>query len=268
MTIARLRRFAHAWGFVATRWLSLARLLPTGPLTSRGRDAVHDAAVSLGWTPGIARRLPAVPPSALVPADTPVVLSSPDGRDGNVTLDELLVLARLAAALAPRAVFEIGTFDGRTTRTLAENAPAARVVTLDLPAADVARAALPLDPADLAYVQKPTSGARFAGTPCAARITQVYGDSATVDTAPWDGTMDLVFVDGSHAAEYVAADSRTALRLLRPTGGVVVWHDYGTWADVTATLDALAAEDPAFAGLRHVEGTALAVLDRRAPAGG
>ena len=57
------------------------------------------------------------------------------------------------------------------------------------------------------------------------KVEQLFGDSKELDTTPWAGQCDLVFVDGSHAYSYVMSDSAKALDLVRP-GGLVLWHDY------------------------------------------
>jgi Methyltransferase domain len=192
-----------------------------------------------------------------------IQLAETGKRDGNVNLAELAVLAQAAAAIAPgTAIIEIGTFDGRTTLNLAVNAPAqSPVFTLDLPPDDVA--AYALAPGERQYVDKPRPGARFrAAVPpwaaAAQRITQLHGDSATFDWSPYEGKAGLVFVDGSHAYDYVRKDSETALRLIAKDGskgGAVLWHDYGRWEGVTRALDELEAERGL--GLRHVRGTSL-----------
>ena len=202
-------------------------------------------------------------------ARKPIHLVEPGKADGNVNLAELAVLAQAAAAMpADTIVVEIGTFDGRTTLNLAVNAPAqARVVTLDLPSDE--RAAFALAPGERQYVDKPQPGARFraagpAWQAAARRITQLLGDSATFDWSPYAGRAGLVFVDGSHAYDYVRKDSETATRLVARAGGIVLWHDYGRWEGVTRALDELEAERRI--GLRHVRGTSL-VFWRAAPQG-
>jgi hypothetical protein len=196
----------------------------------------------------------------------PIRLVETGKADGNVNLAELGVLAQAAAA-APegRIIVEIGTFDGRTTLNLAVNAPAQTpVFTLDLPPDEAA--AFALAPGERQYVDKPKSGARFrdAAAPWsgAARcITQLHGDSATFDWSPYDGKAGLVFVDGSHAYDYVKKDSATAMRLIAP-GATVLWHDYGRWEGVTQALDEIEAERKL--GLRHVRGTSLVMWRERA----
>jgi hypothetical protein len=188
-------------------------------------------------------------------------------RDGNVHLGELAVLAQAAAAIpAGSSVVEIGTFDGRSTLNLAINARQARVFTLDLPPQEAAL--YPLAPGERRYVDKPQPGARFRACDpvwqeAARRITQLLGDSATFDWTPYEGRAGLVFVDGSHAYDYVRKDSATALRLVAK-GGLVFWHDYGRWEGVSRALDELEAEHRL--GLRHIRATSLVVW-RAAPQG-
>ena len=192
--------------------------------------------------------------------DGPVQVRESYAVDGNVTLTELVVLASLAQKYRPRVIFEIGTFDGRTTINLAANSPEATVHTLDLPPGHATQMAV--KPGDDTYINKPASGARYRGTDCESRIVQHYGDSATFDFSKFEGRVDMVFVDGAHSYDYVKSDSQHALRLLRDGRGVILWHDYGT-REVTEAIDDLRDSDPAFAGLRRVGNTALAVLIAR-----
>jgi hypothetical protein len=195
-------------------------------------------------------------------------------QHGNVNLAELAVLALAAAHAAPGSeIIEIGTFDGRTALNFAVNAPERTiVVTLDLPAG--AATAFAIEEAERSLADKPQSGARLRSCRAslngyAGRVRQVYGDSARYDWSPHLGRAGLVFVDGSHAEDYVRADSDTALRLAMPLG-MVLWHDYGVWPGVTRALEAL--QQSRGLGLRHIRGTSLvfwrappAPLDRTAP---
>lgn len=194
--------------------------------------------------------------------DVPIRVREPLAADGNVTLLELTVLDSLVAARGPKRVFEIGTFDGRTTLNLAANAPPGAVVhTLDLPPA--MEPALPVHSDDKAFMQRSQDGARgrrFQGVPEQAKIVQLEGDSASFDFSPYARMMDFVFVDGSHSYDYVRSDSLTALDL-GAHGAMIVWHDYGEWEGVTRALNELHVSDPRFAGLRHVRATTLALLE-------
>jgi predicted O-methyltransferase YrrM len=179
--------------------------------------------------------------------------------NGNVKLRELGVLSAFAAECEDgTTLFEIGTFDGRTALNLALNSPAGcEVVTLDLPPDSETR--FSLDPRDVHMVQKPRSGARYdkhreACPEVVNRIRQLFGDSAELDPAPYEQRCSLVFVDGSHAYDYVVSDTVNALRLIR-AGGVIVWHDYGVWEGVTRGLEEI--EESQRLGLQHIEGTSL-----------
>lgn len=157
---------------------------------------------------------------------------------------ELAYLAYLARHLNPALIFEIGTFVGRTTRLLALNSPdSCRIVTLDLPQASVAH----------------TVGEAFAGATEAGKIVQLYGDSVTFDFSPWYSKCDFVWVDACHDYEHVAADTKAALRLVRP-GGWIAWHDYrhtAWWSGVTRYLRELKRDHPK---LRHLRHSTIAVL--------
>ena len=213
-----------------------------------------------GVTRGQETRLPQTGWRALFSA-RPIVLAQPQKKAGDVNLAELAVLATAAASVATGAeIVEIGTFDGRTTLNLALNSsPHLSVFTLDLPHGAAPK--FDLAPGERAFVEKPRSGRHFLeatgelAAP-ARRITQGVGDSATFDWSAHHGRAGLVFVDGSHAHDYVLADTDTALRLVAQKG-VVIWHDYGVWEGVTRALEEIEASRRL--GLRHVRGTSLVV---------
>lgn len=191
---------------------------------------------------------------------TGVLFAETKKADGNVNLAETAVLNALCRTFRPRRIFEIGTFDGRTTLNLALNSEA-DIHTLDLPAEELD--ASDVTGADIKYVNKPISGARFRtgpnkDLPCVKRITQHLGDSAKFDFSPWHGRVDLIFVDGAHTHDFVMNDSEAAFRMLAPEGGVIVWHDYGVWPDVAKALDEIKVARPDLP-LVNVRNTSLAV---------
>ena len=230
------------------------------PVSTLGR-AFRDASRRLrGVARGQRTRLPVAGWRDVIGA-RPIRIVEARKNSGDVNLAELAVLASAAAACsAGDEIVEIGTFDGRTTLNFAVNAPAQhRLFTLDLPPDAAPKFALA--PGERAYVEKPRSGRRFLEAPpawqgAARRITQLMGDSATYDWSPHAGRAGLVFVDGSHAHDYVIADSDTAFRLVAQKG-VVIWHDYGVWDGVTRALEEIEASR--HLGLRHVRGTSLVV---------
>lgn len=151
-----------------------------------------------------------------------------------------LILAGAAKRLAPRTVFEIGTYLGETTLALARSCPAAQLYTLDLPSPE-ARKDTALEFTDEYLFERWDRGTAFRGTPEAQRIQCLEGDSARFDFSPYEGRMDLIFIDASHSYSYVKADTQAALKMLSPDG-TILWHDYPTYPGIFAYLNELALE--------------------------
>ncbi|MDO8875043.1 MAG: class I SAM-dependent methyltransferase [Pseudolabrys sp.] len=210
--------------------------------------------------------LPVVSQNAIVPTDLPVALREASGVAGNVSEFELQVISRVVKHLDPQCIFEIGTFDGRTTLNMAAHCGAkARVLTLDLPHDNAPVGALHAESGDRQFIELKAvrERRRFLGTDVESRITQLFGDSATFDFSPYRNAVDLVFVDGAHSYEYVVNDSNIALDLARP-GAVILWHDYvgygpAAWPGLVQALHELSA-DPRFRGMQHIAGTAIVFL--------
>lgn len=180
-------------------------------------------------------------------------------QNGNVRISELGILATLAAGCEDGTnLFEIGTFDGRTTLNLALNSPPkCQIYTLDLPSDQATM--YPIALGERHMIDKPQPGARYEKYgrvfPAAiARIHQLLGDSGTFDYTPYRKTCSLVFVDGSHAYDYAMSDTRAAMQLVNRKG-MIVWHDYGIWEGVTSALEEL--EEREHYGLRNIRGTSL-----------
>lgn len=173
-------------------------------------------------------------------------------------IDELAYLVILSKSIRPHKIFEIGTYRGRTALNFALNSPDDCIIyTLDIPPEMRTAAQHRTNPADAAIIQKSDTGSAFRGRPEAARIHQLFGDSRTFDFSPYEGKIDLVFVDGAHDYQTVLSDTRNALNMAVP-GGFIVWHDfanYGDYNDVTrAVLDLLPARD-----IIQIDDTQLAV---------
>ncbi len=206
-------------------------------------------------------RLPIIALTDVLPSKLGLTLLEPLAEGGNVSMLEVMVIAALARNSEPPSAFEIGTFDGRTALNIAANLKeGGKVWTLDLPKAGLGETQFELAPGESAFVDKKVSGAKFKGTVHSGQITQLYGDSATFDFSPFAEKMGLVFVDGSHAYEYVLKDTASALRLVAD-GGTILWHDYQQdWPGVIRALNELRAKDSACANLRRIEGTSLVML--------
>ena len=192
---------------------------------------------------------------------------APKVADGNVDMFELFVINSLVKKSVPKTLFEFGTFNGRTTLNLAANSGSeARVYTLDMPSSLLPSAKFNIEQIEKILVEKPVSGELFQKHLEATKITQLYGDSAKFDYQPFFGQMDFVFVDASHAYDYVMNDSKIALKLLRDGQGVILWHDYGRpqwWPGVIRALDELQKKSKPFETLVHIEGTSLVCLIKK-----
>ncbi len=231
----------------------------------RNRVLIYQVCEYFGWpAPDWLNRpvplLPEVPAGEVVSGDVQITVIE-ERANGNTSLLESVVINKLVKQGRARRVFEIGTFDGKTTLAMAANSgDGSRVFTLDLPASGLGSTKFAVCDNDKQYIDKTQSGASFTQTKYRQKITQLFGDSATFDFSAYHGTMDLVFIDGSHAHDYVVNDSETALKLLGPAGGTVLWHDYDSWDGVTDALNDFYRNDRRFRGLKRVRGTSLVVL--------
>lgn len=180
--------------------------------------------------------------------------------DGNITNDELIIINLLVKQHLPKRIFEIGTFDGRTTLNMAANSfKEVEVFTLDLPQELLHSADLELAPGENRFIDKRMSGLRFQGKEEGKKITQLYGDSAHYDFKQYNNSIDFIFIDGSHAYEYVLNDSQNAFQILSDHG-VMLWHDYTVWEGVTRALNELFLRNSFFKNLRHIKGTSIVCL--------
>ena len=202
--------------------------------------------------------LPKINVSEILPQAIQVNLVEPDTKDGNITLSELVILAQLIQLRKPDKIFEIGTFDGRTALNLAINsADGAQIFTLDLEAGEKAETSAG---GDKKFMGKVETGYRFKKWLESSKITQLLGDSAKFNFANFHNSIDFVFIDGSHAYEYIKKDSETALKISKP-GATILWHDYATsWPGVTEALNELYQSDPRFKNLHHIAETSLVIL--------
>ena len=171
-------------------------------------------------------------------------------------LDWLAYLACITKVLEPRAVFEIGTFRGRSALNFAINSPEECAVhTLDLPRDGRDRIA-GVSSEDARLIGMDEVGIDYRGRPEEKKIVQHWGDSKSFDFSPWYGAIDLVFIDGAHHYDAVMHDTEQALKMLRP-GGAIIWDNfsqYGDYHDVTrAVLDRLGNE------VVQIEDTELAI---------
>jgi predicted O-methyltransferase YrrM len=182
-----------------------------------------------------------------------IVLDPANSRPGSVAFSELCVLCALVRAKNARTVFEFGTFEGNTSYHFALNMPVdGRVYTVNLPPGAVPR--LKSDDGDDLFHPAGGSRHRWEGTMVGAKVELLQSDSASLDVSAFTESMDLVFIDGGHSREYLENDTSLAFRMVRP-GGLIVWHDYMVWNDVTTFLNAFSRGHH----LEHIAGTSLVI---------
>jgi predicted O-methyltransferase YrrM len=187
--------------------------------------------------------------------DVSVHLKAVASVDHNCTIFELVTLALLAKLVRPKRCFEIGTYDGRSVLAIAMNSrPDAEVFTLNLPPDYVENNPDKTD-VDVLLSAKVRSGERFLSQPEGHRIKQLFGDSRSFDFSSYD-RMQFIFIDGAHDEESVLSDSRNALKMIDPAGGIVAWHD-ATRYGVAPALQRLLGEGHA---VQQVQGTEIAFL--------
>lgn len=211
-------------------------------------------------------KLPPISPAQVI-SPAPLRLVELEVRPGNMPVSELAVLCSIVQREQPRAIFEIGTFNGRTTLNLALNSPAeCRIFTLDLPPEQLSETRYPISERFRKLVEKEHSGELFLNKdatefPETKKITRLFGDSGKFDFSPYYNTIDLVFIDGSHDYEYVLNDSEIALKLLREGKGVILWHDYRGGMEVITALETFRKRHPELL-LHHIQDTSFAYLKR------
>ena len=147
---------------------------------------------------------------------------------GGTSLEELLVLAASTRILQPKRVFEVGTFNGRTTSCLILNAaPEATVISLDLPlnpgASETASGGISTD-RDL--IEQRKLAAYVYEFKLESHFQQVLCDSMQFDPEPYRDSIELGFVDGAHTRAYVQNDTEK-MAIMMAKRGLVFWHDYG-----------------------------------------
>jgi predicted O-methyltransferase YrrM len=196
-----------------------------------------------------------------VAPDKNIVIKNNEFEDGNVSHFELECICRLVKKYQPESIFEIGTFNGRTSYHMAANTPLnTNIITLDLPKTEMANTALRIKSGEKKFINKDRSGEYFMDTEMNKKITQIYADSAQADYTPYNNKMDFIFIDGSHSYEYVISDTQVARKLLRNGKGLILWHDYG-WNEVIQALNEFYENDPFYKNLKNINGTSLVYLE-------
>ena len=229
----------------------------------RSRHAVRGQKNGWGTIPvrSVYELFPQFERSELGPlASTAVHHIANDHTPGGISDYESWILCNLAKHA--ENIFEFGTATGKTSYLLAANSPAqATIHTLTLAPAAHANYQHELEDAKADFNSAIEESAFehfvYSDTSVEPKINQHFGDSKTFYFGPYRDTVDLVFIDGSHARSYVESDSNNALTMLR-VGGYLVWHDY-RGPDITpgvfAAINILAKDLP----LSQIKGTCMVV---------
>lgn len=125
------------------------------------------------------------------------------GKSDEVTMHlkdwnlDLCCVNSLLAIKNAHQVFELGTGFGCMTLQFSLNTPDdCQIHTLDI------------IPDQRGFI--------FKDKPSAKKITQLIGDSKTLDLTRFNKAMDFIFIDGGHDYETVMADSKKAFTMIAP----------------------------------------------------
>jgi hypothetical protein len=219
-------------GLVALRNILVGGNIAGLRYVTRPRKLVQYSSESLFLLKAMRRERGLPEQSIMAGAPSQALTISPDALElgdgaGSYVID-LLSLCAACRLTEARVFFEIGTFNGFTAYHAALNmAEDAKVYTLDLPPEDPS-SSLHVTAMDTRTIRHSKANRHmvFDGTPAAARITQLLGDSARFDYSPWHGKVDVFFVDGAHSYEYVKSDTLHAFDCVHE-GSMLLWHDFG-----------------------------------------
>ena len=170
------------------------------------------------------RPIPTIDVLDICPGTQRWTLQSFPSVGASVSPMECAALAALSRLVGANRVFEFGTYKGVSTTQLALNVgDGGMVFTLDLPE-DHPAYSLPIPKPEEQAIAAEGGKGILIPSDLRERVTFLSSDSATFDESPYQGTMDLVFVDGAHSYEYVKSDTEKGWKMLR-LGGILAWHD-------------------------------------------
>ncbi len=165
--------------------------------------------------------IPSLNPTDLDTLTMPLRFQSGGGTDPR----EILNLAAVTKLLRPKRIFEIGTYNGRTTAVFILNSsPDCDVFTLDLP--PNASSVSDYLPTDIGLVQDRSPEGYLKRAGLSERYRQIYCDSMAFDPEPFRDSVDIGFIDGAHAEKFVRNDT-LKMAVMMSRSGYVFWHDYG-----------------------------------------
>lgn len=193
---------------------------------------------------------------------------------------ETLLISSIVKFTEPKNVLEIGTYNGNTALNIAANTPEDTVIqTVDLPPDWDGKLSYEVPEKyrnmffspkevdmydssghqpDRGNIKNKAAGMRFTDTIFSSKIEQIYGDSAKLDWENLKRPFDFIFIDGCHFYDYVKKDTSNAIANVK-SGGIILWHDYGSIEDVTNVITEMSNKINAIA-IRNTR-FAIAIID-------
>jgi Methyltransferase domain len=183
-------------------------------------------------------------------------------HDGSLPWCDILALLAVLVDRAPRAVLEIGTFDGYTTRLLALNRPSATIHTIDLPEDyNIESDGSLIQKDDFHLITSRRVGIAYRSDPSIANVVQHFGDTSVWEFGDAEG-VSFYYIDGSHTYEYARNDTEKALAASRGRDATFLWHDCDAQhPGVVNWLNEMLSQGHP---VRRIAGTNLAIMDRSA----
>lgn len=180
--------------------------------------------ITTGWEQDLERIFPGIMD---IDFDMSMVLET---QYGDMNQSETELLYRIVSWMEPKTLVEIGTFNGRSTKIMAEqSALDARVLTVELP--EDTDFVHPYS-TDVVFTERSKKGMRYIGSKDQGKIEQVYMDATSKEFAErldeflGEEKIDFALVDAAH--DYHT--TRTSFELVfdrLSEGGVILADDYG-----------------------------------------
>lgn len=145
-----------------------------------------------------------------------------DFSNGISPVNDYYFLCRIAKALNTKKYFEIGTWVGLSARNISETlGDDSSIYSLDIP----------FDHPEIRIFNIPTENFGYYSRG-RSNVNFLKSDSKVFDFSPFEKSIDLIFIDGNHAADYVESDTENALLMLKNDNSIIAWHDYMILGDV------------------------------------
>ena len=175
-------------------------------------------------------------------SNSPIEVLEPVDVPGGLTLEELCVIVGIVKQIDNPRIFEFGSFRGRTCINLLNNVPDAQVTTIDLPLDFDASSGeqmhwIAKDKETVLNYERGVFFKKYADL--SKSVERLFGDSMTFDFSKYHRQFDFVFIDANHSYQNVINDSEVARQLIKPEGGIILWHDYSEHPELAGLVKAL-----------------------------